>query len=49
MEHTIHAMDMGGEVFPVGWSLVRDMGLDQVQPGERLGGGRDFADRAVIW
>lgn len=30
-------MDVGQEVLSVGWSLVKDTGLDQVQPGEKLG------------
>lgn len=30
-------MDVGEEVLPVGWSLVKNTGLDQVQPGEGWG------------
>lgn len=51
-------MDVEEEMLPVGWSLIKNTGPDQVQPGEKLGepgggGGRrrdeDLADRAVMW
>lgn len=50
-------MDVGEEVLPVGWSLVKNMGLDQYnleklgEPGcgERRRRDEDLADRGVMW